>query len=249
MASIEEKQKIEIEFWRDSEHESPEVDSIYNIINKVSEAAVFVDCLNRHREKLVGAGKVLEIGGGQGWASCIYKRLFPQAYVTLTDISEFAIKSLRKWERYWDVKVDNCYAYRSYETNESDSSIDMVFCFASAHHFIAYNRTLREINRILKPDGKAFWFYEPSCLKFFYPLACAIVKRKRKVVPEDVLITKSILRLACNNGLNATVDFYPSLLRRGPFETVYFYFLGLMPSLQKLFPSTVNFIFSKRSSR
>ncbi len=246
---MEERQKIEIEFWRDSADESPESDSIYNVINKVSEAAVFVDCLSRHREKLVSTGKVLEIGGGQGWASCIYKRLFPEAHVSLTDISEFAIKSLRKWERFWDVKVDNCYPCRSHETNESDSSIDMVFCFASAHHFIDYNRTLREISRVLKPNGKAFWFYEPSCLKFFYPLACAIMKRKRKVVPENVLITKNILKLARDNGLYATVDFYPSLLRRGPFETVYIYFLGRMPFLQKLLPSTVNFIFSKYTGR
>jgi hypothetical protein len=44
MTEIMAKQKIEIEFWRDSKDQSPESDSIYNIVNKVSEAQVFLDC-------------------------------------------------------------------------------------------------------------------------------------------------------------------------------------------------------------
>ena len=99
MKDIEAKQKIEVEFWRHSKDESPEADSIYNVVNKVSEARVFLDCLNRHQERLTSNGKVLELGGGQGWASCLYKKLFPNAHVTATDISEFAVMSLPKWER------------------------------------------------------------------------------------------------------------------------------------------------------
>ena len=123
--NITEKQKSEIEYWRDSEHESPESDSIYNIINKMGEAVVFVDCINRYLDRFRVAEKILEIGAGQGWASCIYKRMFPKAHITTTDISPFAIKSLEKWEHIWNVKIDDAYACKSHETQENTSSIDL----------------------------------------------------------------------------------------------------------------------------
>jgi ubiquinone/menaquinone biosynthesis C-methylase UbiE len=71
--------------------------------------------------------------------------------VTATDISEYAIASLLKWEHVFQVKVDRYYACCAYETNEPDGSIDHIFCFAAAHHFVAHRRTLQEISRILKP--------------------------------------------------------------------------------------------------
>lgn len=96
MADIDLKQKLEIEFWRDSKKESPESDSVYNIVNKLSDAGVFLDCIKRHKDKFRDSGRVLELGGGQGWASCIYKCLYPNSFVTATDISPFAIQSLPK---------------------------------------------------------------------------------------------------------------------------------------------------------
>ena len=137
MLSIEKKQEIEINFWRDSIHESPEIDSIYNVVNKASDAGVFLDCVNRHIDKMSKVGRVLELGSGQGWASCVYKKLFPQTFVVSTDISEFAIKSLHKWERFFDVKINDSYFCKSYETQEDDATVDQIFCFAAAHHFVA----------------------------------------------------------------------------------------------------------------
>ena len=248
MPNIELKQEIEIEFSRKSKDESPESDSIYNIVNKISDAGVFLDCINRHRDKLTINVKVLELGGGQGWASCVYKSLFPNAHVTATDISEFAVRSLPKWERLFEVKIDNSYACRSYEIDEGNNSLDQVFCFAAAHHFLAHKRTLREISRVLKTGGKAFYFHEPATPKFFYSLAYWRVNKKRPSVPEDVLITSEIRKLAQRAGLDFHIDFYPSLIKRGPFETVYFFVLGHIPFLQCILPCSANFIFTKKGT-
>jgi cyclopropane fatty-acyl-phospholipid synthase-like methyltransferase len=98
MSTLQEKQKIEIEYWRDSQSERPESNSIHNIVNKLSEAAIFLNCLSKYKNQLSETGKVLELGAGQGWASCVYKRQFPNAEMITTDISKYAIMSLQKWE-------------------------------------------------------------------------------------------------------------------------------------------------------
>jgi len=248
MLDIELKQKIEIEYWRHAEHESPKADSVYNIINKLTDAGVFLDCLKRYQRELVTTGRVLELGGGQGWASCIYKKLFPNTHVTATDISEFAVMSVPKWERIFNVKIDNSYAIKSYEINEPDASLDQIFCFAAAHHFLAHKRTLCEISRVLKPGGKAFYFYEPTTPGYLYSMAYRRVNKKRPQVPEDVLKIPELRALAKEVGLEFRLDYYPSLIKRRPFETIYFFILGRIPLLQRLLPCSSNFVFTKKTS-
>lgn len=239
------KQKVEIEFWRDSTSQSPGADSVANLVNKMSDAQVFLDCLRRHRDRLPKSGRVLELGSGQGWAACIYKRMYPKAQLIVTDISPHAVMSLPEWERIFDVAVDKAYACKSYDIGEDDSSLDLVFCFAAAHHFLAHRRTLKEISRVLKPGGKAMYLYEPAAPGLFYRLLRWRMNRQRTSVPEDVLILSKIRRLACDAGLDLHVDYHPSLIKRGPLETVYFYLLGKLSFLNRVLPSSVNLIFSK----
>ena len=146
------------------------------------------------------------------------------------------------------VRIDDSYSCTSYRVNESDASLDQIFCFAAAHHFLAHRRTLREISRVLKPGGKALYFYEPATPKYLYSMAYWRVNKKRPQVPEDVLITSELRKLAREIELDFHVDYYPSLIKRGPFETVYFFVLGRIPFLQRILPCTANFIFTKNGT-
>jgi SAM-dependent methyltransferase len=242
---VVDRQSIEIEYWRNASDESPETDSVANVINKVGDAPVFLSCLQPYYKGQADGQRILELGGGQGWASCLLKRLYPSVHVTTTDISPYAIMSVPKWERLWQTKIDNAYACKCYETREADDSIDLVFCFAAAHHFAKHDATLKEIQRILRPGGRALYLYEPSTPRALHPLAHWRVNRKRPSVPEDVLITARILELAKANGLTAKVDYFPALQKRAPFETLYYFALGRVPLLQRLLPCTANFVFSK----
>lgn len=243
---LADRQEIEIEYWRLSSEESPDSESISNIINKVGDAQVFLDCFRRHYREPRDGQRILELGGGQGWASCLVKRLHPTLHVTATDISPYAVMSVPKWERLWQSKIDNAYDCKCYETRESDESIDLIFCFAAAHHFVRHNATLREISRILRPGGQALYLYEPTTPRMLHSLAHWRVNRKRPSVPEDVLIASRIVELAGVNGLEAHVDYYPSLQKRAPFETLYYFALGAVPLLQRVLPCTANFVFTKR---
>ncbi len=246
--SIEEKQARELAFWRNSPAEKPTSESVENVISKVADAEILLDCLRRYASELRLTGRILELGAGQGWASCFVKRLHPDAIVVATDISPDAVASVNKWEHIWKVKIDRAYAAKGYATEEADASVDLIFCYAAAHHFVAHAQTLREMARILKPTGAACWFYEPTSPKVLYPLAYRRVIKKRSSVPEDVLVPGDIVRMARQAGLNCRVDYYPSLVKRGPVETVYYFVLRRLTFLQRMLPCTANFIFTKDQS-
>jgi ubiquinone/menaquinone biosynthesis C-methylase UbiE len=186
---------------------------------------------------------ILELGGGQGWASSIVKKIYPEISVTLTDISEFAIASAHKWEHIFQVKIDEKLACESYEIPKDDSSCDCIFAFAAAHHFLAHQKTLKEIKRVLTSGGHCFYFYEPSYLAYLYKIAYWRVNRKRPSVPENVLIYYKIQLLASKAGLYCSLHFYPSVIRRGAFETVYYSVLSKFRLLQRILPCTINYHF------
>lgn len=62
---LEEKQNIEIYFWKNSVTESPESDSIDNLIGKMAGARVFLDCLRKFNSSFLGKKTILELGGGK----------------------------------------------------------------------------------------------------------------------------------------------------------------------------------------
>jgi ubiquinone/menaquinone biosynthesis C-methylase UbiE len=238
-------QKCEIDFWKNSSIYNPESDSIHNIVNKMTEAPIFLDCLERYKKIFQQASTILELGAGQGWASCIVKKMYPEANLSVTDISEWAIASVYKWEHIFNTQVDQKISCKSYEIPTNDASIELVFTFAAGHHFVAHRRTLREIFRILKPGGHCLYLYEPSCVAALHKPARWRVNRKRPEVPEDVLMYRRIKKIAEQEGLTCSLHFYPSLLKRGPAETLYYMMLNKIPFLRRVLPCTINYLFSK----
>ena len=142
--------------------------------------------------------RIIELGGGQGWASCLVKKWFPESFVIATDISPYALESLPRWEQVLNSQVDQSYACKSYGTQEGNESVDFIFVFSAAHHFICHKKTLQEFRRILKPGGKAFYWHEPSTPRILYQLAVERVNRKRPEVPEDVLIPSELKKISLN---------------------------------------------------
>ena len=84
----------EAEYWRDSEHENPESNSVHNLVNKMFDLGILLNLLKTYEHEFtkIRSSRVLELGGGQGWGSCLVKRLFSDTHVTLTDISPFAVR-------------------------------------------------------------------------------------------------------------------------------------------------------------
>jgi len=240
-----EKQRIEIEYWRDSPDERPGAESIDNLLNKMGEARIFHAYLEKLRQLMSEHGTVVELGAGQGWSSCMYKKLFPAARVIATDISSYAIESIDYWHRVFGVRIDAHYACKSYETQEPAESVDLVFCFAAAHHFVEHGRTLIEIARILKPGGRALFLHEPICGRLLYPLAYRRVNALRPVVPEDLLIVADLRELAGAAGLETKLLRNEPLLGAWAFPTLNYSLQRWLPPLARVLPSSMSFVFRK----
>jgi ubiquinone/menaquinone biosynthesis C-methylase UbiE len=248
LKNIKKIQNQEINFWKNSKDEKPSVWSIRKVLEKTSHGIDFLDSLSQiailNSKK---SFKVLEIGGGQGWASCLLKSTYPKAHVTATDISSYAVASVHKWEEMFKVKVDNSYNCKSNETQEKDCSIDFIFTFAAAHHFITHRETINEISRILKKGGVAAYFCEPVTQLFWYPIAYKRVNRKRPEVHEDLLIISKLRSLAIKAGLEFSLIRTPSYNNRsGYIETFYYLILSAFPFLQKFVPHTATILFVKK---
>ncbi len=242
---LEDKEQLEINFWKESKHESPSNFTNENLVNKLNECKNFDYKVNKYKELIVNKKNILEIGAGQGWASCYLKKHFlPQAKYTTTDISKYAIDSLVHWENHFDVKIDKAYPSKSYDINEESNSFDLIFCYAAAHHFVLIKKTLEELKRLLTKDGHIIFFYEPTSSKFFYPFFYKYVNKMPHSTPEDVIIP-SLVRSYCREiGLEYQNNYDPNtIVQRGFVTGKYFDFLKKFKFFQKFLPSSSDLVF------
>ena len=243
---LEEAERIEIDHWARSESERPGVFSVDNLLNKLTDAPVLLSRLAPFRDELAAAGRVLELGAGQGWGSCLMRSLSSQrAQYVCTDLSQFALQSAPMWEGIFRTRLSGSAACRAYELPFRDRSFDVVFAFQAAHHFRAHKRTLAEIHRVLTPGGLALYTHEPSCPRWIHPLAVRRVRSSRPDVPEDVLVHEEILAIARKAGFDASWRDDCSLEKRRPLEFVYYMILGRIRPLRRVLPCTRDYVLRK----
>ncbi len=247
MSLIEEKRRKEIAFWQEDENERPGVESIFNLVNKVQQVEIFLRAFKRvDFEGLLKPGvDVLEIGGGQGWASCVIKKLFPSVRIRSCDLADAAMKSQPFWERVFGVTLQDAQACPSDNLAYEDESMDIIFTFSAAHHFITHADTIAECLRVLKVGGKLIYFYEPVTPRFWYRIAKWRVNRKRPTVPEDLLILDDLRNYAESVGGSFKVTYHPDPKGRGRIETVYYSLQTLFPFLCRYLPTTATITIEK----
>lgn len=245
---LKEKERIEIEFWKNSQTENPSTFTMGNFLNKINNISILHSKISRYQKHFNGIDSCLELGAGQGWASAFIKRwIAPQAKMTVTDISPYAVESVKYWEQFYDIKVENALACKSYDLPFEDSSMDLVFCFAAAHHFVKLEETLAEAYRVLKPSGKCLFLYEPTSHRITYKLHLNYVNSTNPSTPEDILIPKEIKKMG--ESLNFEVEHYYDHRSQNPKSLVmslYFKILSSFTFLQRILPSSSDFIFIKQ---
>ena len=246
MASIDARVRAQIEqettFWENDPFERPGVDTVENLLNKSLDATIFQEILGRFGPQFSAARTIVEVGGGQGWASCIVKRLNPDAHVTLTDAVPAAVAGRAIWERVYHCTLDAAVAAPAQSIPLPDASVDIVFCFAAAHHFVDHRAALREAWRLLRPGGWCLWLYEPTSSALLHRIAEARVNRKRLDVHEHVMVPSATLSLARDIGFESAVQYWPNTLRRGRFESLYYLGLSFLPALASVLPCTAHFV-------
>lgn len=245
MGGCKERERQEIDYWRDSKTEGPGVDSLDAFTQKMSEARVFLEKMDEYADYFRAARTILELGGGQGWSACMIRRQFPGSTVVTTDIAPDAVASRGEWERVFKVRLTGASACRSYEIPFRDASLDLVVVFASAHHFGRHKRTLGELARVLCPGGHALYLHEPACSDYLYDQTVARVKRKRPLVQEDALRYKHLARIGLDQGLEVQVIQAPTTTNRGAVESIYYLGLQRFPPLQKMLPCSVDIILKR----
>lgn len=222
-------QMAEREDWQRFRNDSRPQVHIDNLINKFTEAGIFAVNFEKYLPLLKGPKiHLLEIGGGECWASCLLKTLHPELHATGTDLSPDAVMGAEMWGALLETRLDNVYAASADQLAMIESgSVDIIFCFQAAHHFPNQTSVLREAYRVLRVGGTVLYLYEPLCSGLFN-FVFSKLRLKRGGIPEDFINPVSILRSATELGFSASC--HPSsYCARGPlsFRTVlkYNYFL------------------------
>ena len=201
--------------------------------------------------QLSGTEKILEMGAAHGWASVLIKNKYPNCYVVASDLVPDTLKHAHRWEKLLQTNIDEKWSFNCRDIPFEDQQFDRIFTFASFHHFGEYgdySKSLKEMVRILKPQGRIILLYEPSSPAYLYRLAFNRVNRRREIdgVDEDVLVVSKLDKITKTLNCRLQADFFPfHLYRDSVAATNYYYLLSKLSRLQKMLVSTVNLVIEK----
>jgi len=215
-----------------------------DVLRKASFLKTFL--LVQDRLELSGGECVLEMGACSGWASALIKRSRPNCTVVASDLLPKALARSVHYEDLFESRIDAKWSCHCRQLPFADAQFDVVFTFASFHHFGIGNDfrgALKEMLRVTKPGGRIVLLYEPSCPAFLYKHAFAAVNRRREEegVDEDLLVPSKLAKQVAELGAEARIEYFPEArFRDSPPSTAYYFLLSRFPFLCRFAMCTVN---------
>lgn len=203
-------------------------------IGKAHSLLTFDEMVERYGLRFEGS--VLELGGGYGYLSAYLKKRFPAARVVFSDVSREAVEKSRQYEAFFGSRLDEKWVTGAEDTPFDEATFDVVFFFASFHHTQDPEAAVRECARILKPGGKLYLLFEPSCPRYLQPLYDFHVRRDEvKERYYSLGQYRGMLRAA---GFAVEQHNYTSYLyRRSKRAILYYVGMSLLPAFaQRLLP-------------
>jgi ubiquinone/menaquinone biosynthesis C-methylase UbiE len=182
------------------------------------------------------SGRALELGGGYGFLSAYVKKRFPDVRITFSDVSREAVEKSEQYEDFFGVRLDEKWVTAAEDTPFDASTFDIVFFFASFHHAQDPQAALEECARILKPGGRVYLLFEPSCPRYLQPLYDFHVRRDE--VKERYYSIGEYRKMLKRAGFSARQFNYTNFVfRRSRRSILYYVAVNALPSaLQRLLP-------------
>jgi SAM-dependent methyltransferase len=229
-------QLAEDEFFRASENENATAELFRSLlyVGKTHSILTFEDIVAQRG--LEFRGDVLELGGGYGFLSAYLKKRFPDIRITFSDVSPEAVEKSWQYEDFFGVRLDEKWVTAAEDTPFEDASFDVVFFFASFHHAQDPARALAECARVLRPGGKLYLLFEPSCPRYLQPLYDFHVRRDE--VKERYYSIGQYLKMMKSAGFQTRQFNYTNFLHRRSRASILFYVVvsALPRPLQRLLP-------------
>ena len=229
-------QQAEDEFFRNAEDENADAELYRSLlyVGKALSLLTFDEMVERFG--LSFEGSVLELGGGYGYLSTYLKKRRPDLTVVYSDVSSEAVRKSRQYEDFFGVRLDGKWVTAAENTPFEAESFERVFFFASFHHVQDPAAAVRECSRLLRPGGKLFLLFEPSCPGYLKPFYDFHVRRE--TVKERYYTIREYRRFfqAASLGFRHE-NFRSYLFRRSQISTLYYVFLSALPGfLSNAFP-------------
>lgn len=193
---------------------------------------------------------VLEIGAGQGWASCLAKRRQPDCRVVAADIARDALLYAAAYEQLLDVRIDELWECSVRALPFADAQFHRIFAFASLHHFGErhdYGGILGEVLRLLAPGGRTVFLYESWAPGWAIGWTRRRARRQMKEAVDEDVLHLGHLRDACRRlGGRLEVEFWPNPgFRESAAAAAYMALLNRCRFLAPVLPGTVNVTITK----
>lgn len=214
----------------------------------------FIKIFRRLIPKFELSGKeiILEMGASHGWASVLLKNKYPDCYLVASDLVPDNLQHIFRYEKLLNTNIDEKWAFNCRDIPFKEKTFDRIFTFAAFHHFGEYgnySKSLEQMIKILKPEGKILLLYEPSSPQYLYKLALKRVSKRKEIdnVDEDILVLANIEKIVKKLGCEFKAELFPFYKhRKSIVSTNYYYLLSKLGNFKRFFICTVNIIIEKK---